>query len=364
MASLRVAVIDDSALARKVLKDGLSAAEDVELCAAVGATALALAKCSDASPDVVVLDLCMAEEDWRDSLARLRKGFPRARIVALAHDSADGRAALAQALSSGADDTLARPVSDAALCVAARSFGAELLARVRSRNSMPAMAALQASVARNLGAPPTPRAPQAKPKLRIEVLAIGVSTGGPNALAEFLPGIPADFPVPIVLVQHMPPGFTANLARNLDQRCKVRIKEACEGDEVVAGRVLIAPGDYHMETRRQDGAVSVTLHQGAPENFCRPAVDVLFRSVAATYGGNTLCLILTGMGQDGMLGAEVIGNAGGIVLAQDEPSSVVWGMPGAVVRAGLADAVLPLRQLAGEVDRRVRESRGAYARGA
>ena len=364
MASLRVAVIDDSALARKVLKDGLSAAEDVELCAAVGATALALAKCSDASPDVVVLDLCMAEEDWRDSLARLRKGFPRARIVALAHDSADGRAALAQALSSGADDTLARPVSDAALCVAARSFGAELLARVRSRNSMPAMAALQASVARNLGAPPTPRAPQAKPKLRIEVLAIGVSTGGPNALAEFLPGIPADFPVPIVLVQHMPPGFTANLARNLDQRCKVRIKEACEGDEVVAGRVLIAPGDYHMETRRQDGAVSVTLHQGAPENFCRPAVDVLFRSVAATYGGNTLCLILTGMGQDGMLGAEVIGNAGGIVLAQDEPSSVVWGMPGAVVRAGLADAVLPLRQLAGEVDRRVRESRGAYGRGA
>ena len=364
MASLRVAVIDDSALARKVLKDGLSDAADVELCASVGATALALAKCADVSLDVVVLDLCMADEDWRDSLARLRKSFPRARVIALAHDSADGRAALAQALSAGADDTLARPESDAALCVAARAFGTELLARVRSRGSMPAMAALQASVAQSIAPAVAARTPHPKARTRIEVLAIGVSTGGPNALAEFLPAIPADFPVPIVLVQHMPPGFTANLARNLDQRCKVRVKEASEGDAVLAGRVLIAPGDFHMETRRADGAVTVTLHQGAPENFCRPAVDVLFRSVATTYGANTLCLVLTGMGQDGMLGAEVIGHAGGVVLAQDETSSVVWGMPGAVVRAGLADAVLPLSQLAGDVDRRVRESRGSYARGA
>lgn len=363
MVSLRVAVIEDSALARKVLKDGLAAAEDVELCASVGATALALAKCTDASPDVVVLDLCMAEEDWRDSLVKLRRGFPRSRIVALAHDSPDGRAALAQSLTAGADDTLMRPASDAALCVAARSFGSELLARVRARSGMPAMAALQAGLARPATEPAKRRAPRRKPRLRVEVLAIGVSTGGPNALAEFLPAIPADFPVPIVLVQHMPPGFTANLAQNLDRRCKLRVKEAAEGDLVSAGRVLIAPGDYHMETRRADGDVSVTLHQGAPENFCRPAVDVLFRSVAATYGGNAMCVILTGMGQDGMLGAEVIGNAGGLVLAQDEPSSVVWGMPGAVVRAGLADVVLPLGQLALEVDCRVRESRANYARG-
>jgi len=239
-----------------------------------------------------------------------------------------------------------------------------LLTRVRSRASIPAVAALQAGVARSLAPAAVARTPHPKARARIEVLAIGVSTGGPNALAEFLPAIPADFPVPIVLVQHMPPGFTANLARNLDQRCQVRVKEASEGDVVLAGRVLIAPGDFHMETRYAEGAVSVTLHQGAPENFCRPAVDVLFRSVAATYGGSTLCLLLTGMGQDGMLGAELIGQAGGIVLAQDEPSSVVWGMPGAVVRAGLADAVLPLSQLAGEVERCVRESRGSYARGA
>lgn len=364
VGSLRVAVIEDSALARKVIKNGLCASDDVELCASVGSTALALAKCADSVPDVVVLDLCMADEDWRSSLARVREAFPRARIVALAHGSVDGRAALAQALSAGADDTLERPESDADLCVVARAFGAELLARSRSRASRPALAALVASVAQSVAPTVLPRAARPKLSARIEVLAIGVSTGGPNALAEFLPALPADFPVPIVIVQHMPPGFTANLARNLNLRCSLRVHEATDGDTVRAGSVLIAPGDHHMELRRAYGAVSVTLHQGAPENFCRPAVDVLFRSVAATWGASSLCLVLTGMGQDGLLGAEVIGQAGGTVLAQDEPTSVVWGMPGAVVRAGLADAVLPLSQLAGEVDRRVRESRGLFARGA
>ena len=367
MGRLRVAVIDDSALARKVLKEGLAGADDLELCAAVGATSLALAKCATERPDVIVLDLCMAEEEWRDSLGKLRRAFPAARLIALAPASLDGRAALEQALSAGASDTLTRPESDAALCVSARGFGLELAAKVRggSPRAAAASSARTPQPAPAVAARPTPPpAPRIKPRQRIDVLAIGVSTGGPNALTELLPALPADFPVPIVLVQHMPPGFTANLANNLDQRCRLRVREAVEGDALAAGLVLIAPGDYHMALQRRAAGVHATLHQGPPENFCRPAVDVLFRSVAEVFGGNVMCLVLTGMGQDGMLGAEVIGAAGGLVLAQDEASSVVWGMPGAVVRAGLADAVLPLKELAGEIDHRVRESRGAYARGA
>jgi two-component system chemotaxis response regulator CheB len=367
MGRIRVAVIDDSALARKVLKEGLAGADDLELCAAVGATSLALAKCATERPDVIVLDLCMADEDWRDSLAKLRRAFPLARLIALAPASLDGRAALEQALAAGANDSLTRPESDAALSVSARAFGIELVSKVRggsARAPSPSVARMSVPAPTVVARPAPPPAPRSKPRLRIDVLAIGVSTGGPNALTEFLPALPADFPVPIVLVQHMPPGFTANLANNLDQRCRVRVREAAEGDALAAGQVLIAPGDYHMALVRRAGGVQATLHQGPPENFCRPAVDVLFRSVAEVFAGNVMCLVLTGMGQDGMLGAEVIGTAGGIVLAQDEASSVVWGMPGAVVRAGLADAVLPLKELAGEVDRRVRESRGAYARGA
>lgn len=365
MARIRVAVIDDSALARKVLKEGLAGTDDLELCTAVGATSLALAKCAAERPDVIVLDLCMADENWRESLAKLRHAFPAARLIALAPASTDGRAALEQALAGGAHDTLTRPESDAALSVSARAFGMELARKVRgfAAGASP-VPAPSAPLAPATAAPAKVPPPRVKRRPRVDVLAIGVSTGGPNALTEFLPALPADFPVPIVLVQHMPPGFTANLANNLDQRCRLSVREAAEGDALAAGSVLIAPGDYHMALQRRAASVHATLHQGPPENFCRPAVDVLFRSVAEVYGGNVMCLVLTGMGQDGMLGAEVIAAAGGMVLAQDEASSVVWGMPGAVVRAGLADAVLPLKELAGEVDRRVRESRGVYARGA
>ncbi|NUP96608.1 MAG: chemotaxis protein CheB [Planctomycetaceae bacterium] len=203
-----------------------------------------------------------------------------------------------------------------------------------------------------------------KPSTRIDVVAIGVSTGGPNALTEVLPGIPKDFPVPVVIVQHMPPGFTLNLAQNLNGKSKIEVREGVEGDLVQPGLALIAPGDFHMVLQRKGTAVGVSMNRGAPENFCRPAVDVLFRSVVDVYGGNSLCVVLTGMGQDGMLGATAIGAAGGTVLAQDEATSVVWGMPGAVARAGLADDILPLARIAGEIDRRVRESRGAFARGA
>jgi two-component system chemotaxis response regulator CheB len=185
------------------------------------------------------------------------------------------------------------------------------------------------------------------------VVAIGVSTGGPNALAEVLPALPATFPVPILVVQHMPPLFTRFLADRLASKCTLRVKEAEAGMAVEPGQVYIAPGDWHMTVERTTTGVVIRTNQEAPENSCRPAVDPLFRSCAAVYGAGVLGVVLTGMGQDGLRGAEAIHEAGGGVLAQDEATSVVWGMPGYVAHAGLADRVLPLFAIAPEIERRV-----------
>jgi two-component system chemotaxis response regulator CheB len=191
----------------------------------------------------------------------------------------------------------------------------------------------------------------------VEIVAIGASTGGPNALADLFAHIPRDCPAPIVIVQHMPPMFTRLLAERLAARYGVVAEEAVAGRIVEPGRVWVAAGDYHLSLVRDGGRVRLQLHQGPPENSCRPAVDVLFRSVAQIYGAQTLAVVLTGMGQDGLRGCETLRETGAAIVVQDEPTSVVWGMPGAVARAGLADAVLPLAEIGPEIVRRVREGR-------
>jgi two-component system chemotaxis response regulator CheB len=181
---------------------------------------------------------------------------------------------------------------------------------------------------------------------------IGSSTGGPNALAEIIPQLPRTLRVPVLIVQHMPPLFTGFLAQRLAQHAVLPVGEGREGDEICPGKVVIAPGDFHMTVGEENQLPTINLQQGAPENSCRPSVDVLFRSAAAAYGAGVLAVVLTGMGQDGLQGCERIREGGGQIVAQDEDSSVVWGMPGAVCRAGLADAVLPLAEIAGEILRR------------
>jgi len=191
----------------------------------------------------------------------------------------------------------------------------------------------------------------------VEVVAIGASTGGPNALAVLFPAFAADFPVPIVVVQHMPPVFTGRLAERLSSLSVVEMKEAENGAAVRPGRAWLAPGDFHVAVARDAEGVRLRTHQGPAENSCRPSADVLFRSVAEVYGAGVLAVVLTGMGRDGLRGCECIRAAGGQVLAQDAATSVVWGMPGVVARAGLADAVLPLGQLGPEIVRRVLKGR-------
>jgi two-component system, chemotaxis family, protein-glutamate methylesterase/glutaminase len=179
---------------------------------------------------------------------------------------------------------------------------------------------------------------------RPEVVAIGSSTGGPQALFEVLPHL-AGLALPVLITQHMPPTFTAILADHIARQCRVLCAEAKDGEPVVAGRVYLAPGDHHMTVVRRGGQVTISLNQGPPENFCRPAVDPMLRSLVAAFGGHVLVSILTGMGQDGLRGSEAVRAAGGVVMAQDEHTSVVWGMPGAVATAGVAEIVLPLAEI-------------------
>jgi len=205
-------------------------------------------------------------------------------------------------------------------------------------------------------------APVPRPEIRLhapsdratqpKIIAIGVSTGGPDALARLLPSIPANFPLPVVIAQHMPPIFTELLARRLSTKSALPVREGKPGEQLVPGCIWIAPGDFHMVVHQEDHKFILQTHQGPRENFCRPSVDVLFRSVAAAYGASALGVILTGMGQDGLKGSEALIAAGASVIVQDEATSVVWGMPGFVARAGLAEKILPIDQIAAEISRR------------
>jgi len=198
------------------------------------------------------------------------------------------------------------------------------------------------------------RSAQAKPLVpstlsRVDIVVIGVSTGGPNALTEMLPKLPENFPVPILIVQHMPPVFTKHLADRLNQLCNLHVHEAVDGEILEAGGAWLVPGNFHMTLRRHGTHLKAVLNQEQPENSCRPAVDVLFRSAVELFGGNVLSVVMTGMGQDGQRGCDAIRQAGGRVIVQDEATSVVWGMPGAVANAGLAHKILPLSKIADEI---------------
>jgi two-component system, chemotaxis family, protein-glutamate methylesterase/glutaminase len=190
----------------------------------------------------------------------------------------------------------------------------------------------------------------------VEMVAIGVSTGGPNALATLLAGLPPNFPVPIAIVQHMPPMFTKLMAERLSTRCALPVREAIAEVPLCPGTIWLAPGDFHIRVKQTHSTVHLVTEQTPPQKSCRPSVDVLFESVAQVYGDRALGVILTGMGNDGLRGCQLIRDRNGQILAQDEASSVVWGMPGFVVNAGLADAVLPLEQIMAEILRRVGRS--------
>lgn len=342
---VRVLVVDDSAVVRRIVVAVLSRHPDLEVVGQAADGEQAVRAIAELHPDVVTLDVEMPGLDGLGVLAELRRQrVPTGAVIMFSTVTASGARATLGALSLGAADYVTKPTAVANLDEALAVIDRELVPRIRALAGAsappPARPAAAAPAAAPAVAPPT-RGPG-----RVDAVVIGVSTGGPVALQRVLPALPADLPVPVLLVQHMPPVFTAMLAERLDGLSAITVTEAVHGAPVRAGEVVVAAGGRHLALHRSGGQVRVALTDDPPENSCRPSVDVLFRSAAEVYGGRALGVVLTGIGQDGLRGARAIRVAGGRVLAQDERSSVVWGMPGSVVRAGLADAEVALDDLA------------------
>jgi two-component system chemotaxis response regulator CheB len=356
MPRIRVLIVDDSVVVRRLVADVVSSDPGCEVVGTAANGKIALAKIVQVNPDVVTMDIEMPEMDGLETLVALRKTHPRLPVIMFSTLTERAAAATLKALTLGANDYVTKP-SATSVAAASQQLREQLLAKVRLFGG-PALGA-----PRPVAAPraPTPLAKAHSSTARVDVLMIGCSTGGPNALTTLLEAFPPNPSVPVVIVQHMPPVFTRLLADRLRTQTNLRVKEAQGGETLAPGDLWIAPGDYHMIVRRDGLAARLALVQTPPENSCRPAVDVLFRSVVEFYGPRTLAVVMTGMGQDGLRGCEHVREAGGQIVVQDEATSVVWGMPGFVANAGLADAVLPLGQIAPEVWRRIGGSRAPVA---
>jgi two-component system chemotaxis response regulator CheB len=354
MTPVRILVVDDSIVIRKLLSDTLSGDRALEVIATASDGRIALAKIPQLKPDLITLDIEMPVMDGLETLTAVRKLYPKLPVIMFSTLTEHGAAATLDALSLGASDYATKPSNTGSAAVAIERNRAELIPKIKALCGIAPLKLLPLP-----GSRPALKV-RTRSNPRIEIVAIGTSTGGPNALAEVLPRIPDDFPVPIVVVQHMPPIFTRLLAERLASHSVIPVDEGSAGEILSPGHAWIAPGNFHMTVNRAGLQARLNLNQGPAENSCRPAVDVLFRSVAEAYGANVLGVVMTGMGADGVLGAQAIRDAGGDVIIQDENSSVVWGMPGLVHASGLADAAYPLDQLASEITRRVLQSRASH----
>lgn len=375
MAKIRVLIVDDAVVVRRLITDALAADPEIEVVGTAPNGRIALQKITQLQPDVVTMDVEMPEMDGLTALTELRRSHPRLPVIMFSTLTERGAQATLEALARGATDYVTKPANVGSVSEGLARVRDELLPKIRwlSGRGMPsgpgrpptppagasAPSSVQATRSQIAGPGPVPRSPLATRPRRepvgVDVIAVGVSTGGPVAIGKIFSRLPRDLPVPVLVVQHMPPVFTRLLADRLASTCQVPVHEGAPGMRVEPGHIYIAPGGYHMVVKRDvTGHVLLDTNNDPPENSCRPAVDVLFRSVARVYGGRVLATVLTGMGHDGMRGAEAIREAGGFIIAQDEATSVVWGMPGAVVHAGLADEVLPLEAIADALTRRCR----------
>lgn len=394
---ISVLVVDDSVVIRRLVTDALAEDPEIRVVGTAPNGRVALAKIDQLKPDLVTLDIEMPVLDGLGTLRELRPRYPRLPVIMFSTLTAAGATATLDALAAGASDYVTKPSNVGSFAESKRSVREQLIPRIhalcergtahRLRRApatdrphtpptaggfsfppaLPGLAGIPRPPRPVPGAPGTAPSRSGRPDLArgepnrserrrtepVEILAVGCSTGGPEALSQVLQALPAGLPVPIVVVQHMPPVFTKMFAERLNRICALDVVEAAGSEQVRPGTVYIAPGDFHLEVVRSGAAVVTKLQSGPPENFCRPAVDVLFRSVAKVYGGRVVATVLTGMGQDGRRGAEELHAQGAEIVVQDEETSVVWGMPGAVAHAGLADAVLPLPAIANHLVSRV-----------
>lgn len=345
---VRVLLADDSAVMRSLLRMVLEPQPCFEIVAAATNGREALATFERLRPDLVLLDIEMPGMNGLEALSGIRRHDRKVPVLMCSTLTWRGARITLEALARGATDYVTKPSAQTSLRQGVETLTRDLVPKILAlfpRNQPRASVESRAAI---------PSIPLPSPIHAPKVVVIGVSTGGPAALEVLLPKIPSGFPLPILVVQHMPRLFTGLLADRLNGLCSVRVREAAPDVRPEPGVVDIARGDWHLELARD---FRLRLHQSDPENFCRPSVDVLFRSAALACSGRVLGIILTGMGSDGLAGCRAIRAAGGAVLAQDAATSVIWGMPGAVAQAGLASKILPLDAIPGEMLRLVTPAR-------
>lgn len=371
---IRVLAVDDSAVMRGVLRTLFLMPEQerpgclppMELCGMAADGVECLEAVARLRPDVVVLDLEMPRMHGLDVLERLRVEAPCLPVIMCSsYTERDARTTL-EALALGAADYITKPSEQSDLAAAMRTLANQLLPRIAALTGSRMAPGFRAA---SRAATPARIAASGSTSPLVQIVVIGVSTGGPSALEAVLPRLARDFPVPVMVVQHMPKLFTGALAQRLDRCSALRVREAHDGEKLLPGTIWLAPGDAHMEVSVPSrsnpagcvGGVAgpvIRLHQQPSHNHCKPSVDYLFNSVAAAYGAGALALVMTGMGDDGLVGARRVHEAGGTVLTQDAATSAVWGMPGRVFDAGISREPLPLPALAAELTRRVSARRG------
>jgi two-component system chemotaxis response regulator CheB len=354
--TIRVLVVDDSVVIRRLVSDLLSEDPDIEVVGTAVNGRVGLQKIAQLDPDLVTMDIEMPELDGIETVRSLRASGNRVPVIMFSTLTERGAVATLDALAAGASDYVPKPANVGSVGRSMELVREALIPRVKSLVPRgPSLPGPPGRVAPAV-APPPLRRPAARPAGGYRLLAIGSSTGGPEALSTLLSFLPT-LPVPVAVVQHMPPLFTRQFAARLDRQFGFEVVEATHGQLLRPGTVSIAPGDFHLEVVPEARGLVARLTQAPPENYCRPAVDVLFRSAVAAVGPGVLGVVLTGMGSDGCRGAQEIVERGGSVLAQDQASSVVWGMPGAVANAGLAEQVLPLREIGPQLLRRLESPR-------
>lgn len=345
-APTRVMLVDDSVVIRSMLRQILARDSEIAIVASASNGKAALESLRRTPVDVIVLDIEMPVMDGITAIPLLLAAAPDVKIIVASTLSTRNAEISLKALSLGATDYLPKPGSPQEIAPDG-SFERELLAKVKSITRRraprrPAGASLSG---------PRPLELRRPGLIKPAILAIGSSTGGPQALTTLMRSLTGPLDVPVVITQHMPPTFTAVMAQHLGRACQRSCAEATDGETLQPGRIYVAPGGQHLLLRAGAAGPVAKLTQDPPENYCRPAVDPMLRSLAQLLGPRVLAVILTGMGADGLAGGRKVIEAGGTVIAQDEATSVVWGMPGAVAQAGLCSAVLPLPALGSHIAR-------------
>lgn len=354
MKPLRILLVNDSSLVRQLVIQLFAETAGIEIAATAANGELALRQLARQPFDLVLLDYEMPVLDGLQTLEILRRDYPNLPVIMLSRYTYQGATVTVDALMRGAADYQTLPDKAAVDDCARALLYKDLLAKIQRVRPAAGLTPPAAVV------PQAPAIRRGQPQ--VGLLALGSSTGGPRVLEQILHALPADTHVPVLVVQHIAPAFVAALAESLQRKCSLRVGVASHNQVLSPGEIWLAPGERHLSLRRSGTELLLQCEDGPPENSCRPAVDVLFRAAAEHFGPAALCVVLTGMGNDGLEGARAVRAKGGHVLVQDQASSVVWGMPGAIAQAGLADQVLDPAQLVSEILHRIQLSQHGRAR--